>query len=356
MTLKTTLAIFATISLLATSCSPKSSTAKLDQFFNHLNEKDEAMGSISIAKDNKTVYTRSIGYACINGAEKKPLDTSTRFRIGSITKMFTAVMILQLVEEGKLKLSDTLAKFFPQIPNADKINIAQLLSHRSGIRDIGKNHDFINRRHKPVTKDELVTIIANGEPDFEPGTKHSYSNYNYTLLGIIIEKLNEKSYEDALKERIISKINLKNTYAATSNIDTNKNECFSYRHFFQWQQMPETHISILFGAGSLISTPNDLTIFIRSLFEGKLISQKSLNQMKTMKDGYGFGMASFTLAGKTFYGHTGGIDGFGAALIYQPEEKLAIAYATNGKTHPSMKILSGVVDIYYGRPFNIAGF
>jgi CubicO group peptidase (beta-lactamase class C family) len=92
--------------------------AKLDQFFDRLAEKNKAMGSLTIAKDGNVLYTRAIGYSQINGTEKKPLSATSRFRIGSITKMFTAVMILQLVEEGKLKLSDTLDKFIPQIPNA----------------------------------------------------------------------------------------------------------------------------------------------------------------------------------------------------------------------------------------------
>src|SRR6476620_11747935 len=109
------------------------------------------MGSLTIARDGEVVYGRTIGYARIDGAERKPLDAASRFRIGSITKMFTAVMILQLVEEGKLKLNDTLDKFFPQIPNARKITLAQILAHRSGIptsRPTSKTD--------PVTKDELL--------------------------------------------------------------------------------------------------------------------------------------------------------------------------------------------------------
>ena len=108
--------------------------AKLDQFFDRLTEKNKAMGSLVIAKDGKVLYTRAIGYSQIN--QKKPLTAANRFRIGSITKMFTAAMILQLVEEGKLKLTDTLDKFFPQIPNAKKITIAQILAHRSGIPNV----------------------------------------------------------------------------------------------------------------------------------------------------------------------------------------------------------------------------
>src|SRR6185503_18754229 len=119
------------------------------------------MGSLTIAKDGKVLYTRAIGYSQINGTEKKPLTAANRFRIGSITKMFTVVMILQLVENGKLKLTDTLDKFLPQIPNAQKITIAQILAHRSGIHD-----SILDRNLRPasntnaVTKDELLAVVC----------------------------------------------------------------------------------------------------------------------------------------------------------------------------------------------------
>src|SRR3954467_2260616 len=128
-------AAFLAFSLLASSEAQTLDKAKLDQFFDRLAEKNQAMGSLTIAKDGNVLYARAIGYSQINGTEKKPLTAASRFRIGSITKMFTAAMILQLVEEGKLKLTDTLDKFFPQIPNAQKITIAHILGHRSGIHD-----------------------------------------------------------------------------------------------------------------------------------------------------------------------------------------------------------------------------
>src|SRR5947207_338565 len=125
--------------------------AKLDQLFDRLLEKNKGMGSLTLAKDGKVLYSRSFGYSQINGNEKKPLTVETKYRIGSITKTFTAVMIFQLVEEGKLKLTDTLDKFFPQIPNANRITIAQILNHRSGIPDIDQNGSW---GKQPRTKDE----------------------------------------------------------------------------------------------------------------------------------------------------------------------------------------------------------
>ena len=187
--------------------------AKLDQFFDRLTEKNKAMGSLVIAKDGKVLYTRAIGYAQVDATAKKPLTAASRFRIASITKTYTAVMILQLVEEGNLKLTDTLDKFFPQVPNAQKITILQILSHRSGIPNVRRDQATW-KPGAPVTKDEMLALIVKGAPEFEPDTKNSYSNSCYFLLGIILEKLTGKSYNQALDQRINAKLGLKDTYLA----------------------------------------------------------------------------------------------------------------------------------------------
>jgi CubicO group peptidase (beta-lactamase class C family) len=303
MKVKTLFATLLTLALFNVGYAQTLDKTKLDQFFDRLAEKNKAMGSLTIAKDGNVLYTRAIGYSQINGTEKKQLTAANRYRIGSITKMFTAAMIFQLVEEGKLKLTDTLDKFFPQIPNSQKTTI---------------------------------------------------SNSGYILLGLILEKLAGKPYAEALQERITSKIGLKDTYTATGNIDVNKNEALTYMNLGgDWKQVPETHPSLLFSAGAIVSTPNDLAKFIQALFDLKLISQESLAAMKTMRDGDGLGMEPFTFAGKTFYGHTGGGDNYGAWLAYLPEEELAVAYTTNAKVYPVGNIVSGVVDIYYNKPFTI---
>jgi CubicO group peptidase (beta-lactamase class C family) len=357
MKIKILFAALLTLALGAAGYAQTLDKAKLDQFFDRLAEKNKAMGSLTIAKDGKVLYTRAIGYSQINGTEKKPLTAANRFRIASITKMFTAAMILQLVEEGKLKLTDTLDKFFPQIPNAKKITIVQILSHRSGIPNVRRDQNSQgNVNTTPITKDEMLALIAKATPDFEPDSKQSYSNSGYFLLGLIIEKLTGKPYEEALKERITSKIGLKDTYTATGNIDVNKNESLTYMNLGgDWKQVPETHPSILFGGGAIVSTPNDLAKFIQALFDGKIVSKENLDQMKTIRDGdgLGLGMEPFTFAGKTFYGHAGGGDNYGAWLSYEPEEKLAVAYTTNAKVYPVENIVRGVVDIYYNKPFTI---
>jgi D-alanyl-D-alanine carboxypeptidase len=331
--------------------------AKLDLLFDRLAEKNKAMGSLVIAKDGNVVYSRTIGYSQITSADKKPITAQTRFRIGSITKMFTAVMILQLVDEGKLKLTDTLDKYFPRVPNAAKITIADVLSHRSGIRGIGEMPEYRALRSKGATSAELLAMIEKAGPSsFEPGSKFVYTNENYFLLGLLVEKLTGKTYQENLAKRITSKIGLKDTYAASGPVDPAKNETFSYHMGRDWEQEDEIHWSLFFSAGSIISTPYDLVKFITALFDGKIISKKSLALMTTMKDDYGFGIGVDKFGDQAYYGHTGGAQSFGAWLAYLPEQKLAVAYTTNAKLYPVGKIISGVFDIYWNRPFEVPTF
>lgn len=350
--------VLLTLSLTGAASAQLSDKAKLDQFFDRLAEKNKAMGSLVVAKDGTVIYSRTIGYGKIDDAEKKPLTVESRFRIGSITKMFTAAIVLKLVEEGKLKLTDTLDIFFPQIANAQKITIGQILAHRSGIHDSMIDPTLRSGpRTKAITKDETLAIIAKGTPDFEPDAQYRYSNSGYTLLGMIIEKVTQKPYDQAVKEKITLKIGLKDTYVTAGNIDVSKNEAVTYLNLGDgWRTMDETHPTNLFSAGAIVSTPYDLVKFIQALFDGKLISAKSLAVMNTIRDGEGAGMGTFALAGKTFYGHTGGADNYGAWLAYLPEEKLAFAYTTNAKVYPVKDIIGGLVDIYYNRPFQIPTF
>ena len=329
-------------------------TAKLDRFFDRLAEKSKAMGSLTVVKDGKVLYARAIGYGRIDGTEKDPLTAASRFRIGSITKMFTAAMVLQLVEEGKLKLTDTLDTFYPQVPNARTITVAHLLAHRSGVPNVRRDGRNVNTL--PMGQDEMLALIAKGKPDFEPDTQFRYSNSGYLLLGLILEKVTGKPYGEALRDRITSKVGLKDTYLATGAIDVKKNEALTYiRLGAEWKPVPETHPSILFSAGGVVSTPGDLATFAQALFDGKVVSKESLDRMRTIRDGdeLGMGMEKYSFAGKTFYGHAGGGDNYGAWLAYLPEEKLAVAYATNAKVYPVADIVRGVVDIYYGKPFTI---
>ncbi len=352
MKIKLLLGIILSFAIFGIASAQSLNKTKLDQLFDRLLEKNKGMGSITIAKDGKVLYTRSFGYGQITETMKTPLTDQTKYRISSITKMYTAVMIFQLIEEGKLKPSDKLDKFFPQIPNATKITIQQILSHRSGIPNVVPDGSGM----QPRTEEERVAEIAKLQPDFEPGTRHLYSNSGYVLLGYIVEKASDRSYQQALKDRIVSKLGLQNTYMGTGNTNAGRNESLSYRYIGGWREAKEPDFSIVAGAGAIVSTPADMVKFIQGLFNLKLVSQNSLDQMKTMIDGEGMGMEPFTFAGKTLYGHTGGSSTSGAWLAYYPEEKLAMAYATNAKIYPVKDIISGVFDIYWNRPFEIPSF
>ena len=325
--------------------------AKLDRFFDRLAEKNQAMGSLTVAKDGKVLYSRAIGYSQINGSERKPATTATRYRIGSITKMFTVALVFQFVEEGKLKLSDTLDKFFPQIPNAGKITIAHILTHRSGIHDFIREPDFRAWSLSARTKDETLAFIARGKPDFEPGEKRNYSNASFVILGYIVEKVAGEPYGKVLKKRITGKLGLKDTYAGTGKTDVSKKESFSYSYTGDWKQHEEMDLSVPGGAAAIISTSSDLAKFYHALFDGKLISQESVNQMKN-----GIGMSEQKVGGKTVYGQSGSTDGFRSTVFYQPEEKLAVAYTANARVYSTTSIFSGVLDIYYNKPFEIPTF
>jgi CubicO group peptidase (beta-lactamase class C family) len=348
--------VFATLLTLALFSAGHAQTldkAKLDQFLDRLAEKNKGMGSLVLAKDGNVVYSRSFGYGQINGNQKKPLTAETKYRVASITKTYTAVMIFQLVEEGKLKLTDTLDKFFPQIPNAARITIEQILAHRSGIHNIEPDGSWATQSR---TKDEVLARIAQGKPDFEPDAKHLYSNSGYVLLGYIVEKAGGKPYQEALKERINSKIGLKDTYLGTGNTDPGRNEALSYRYIGEWREAAEMDLSVPAGAGAILSTPADMAKFIHAVFDLKLVSRDSLKHMTTMRDGEGMGFEPFSFAGKTGYGHTGGSGSSGAWLAYFPDEKLALAYTTNAKIYPVRDIVSSVLDVYWNRPFQIPTF
>jgi len=279
---------------------------KLDRLLDTLAHKEKAMGSLTLSKNGKVIYSRAIGYSSISENGKKPSTTLTKYRIGSISKMFTTTMIFQLVEEGKLKLATTLDTWFPTIPNANKITIGNLLNHRSGIHNFTNDPDYQTYMTQPKTQAEMIAIIAKNAADFQPNEKAAYSNSNFVILGYIIEKITKQPYAVNLKQRITSKIGLANTYyGGKTNVENN--ECYSFQYVGSWKQMPETDMSIPGGAGAVVSTPTDLTKFIEALFSLKLVSQNSLDQMKTITEGFGMGMFQIPFYTKKAYGHNGGM-------------------------------------------------
>jgi D-alanyl-D-alanine carboxypeptidase len=330
-------------------------TQKLDSLFNILAEKNKAMGSVVVSKNGMVLYSRAIGYSFISHNDKKAATTATRYRIGSISKMFTATIIFQLIEEGKINLTTTLDTYFPTIPNASKISVGNMLSHRSGIHNFTDEPEYRTYMSQPKTEDEMVKIISKYKSDFEPDAKTSYSNSNFVLLGYIIEKITKQPYSVNLEKRICSVTGLKDTYIGKKS-DLVSNESYSYKFGTEWEQQPETDMSIPGGAGSVVSTPTDLTRFVEALFSLKLVSQNSLDQMKTMKEGMGMGMFRFPFHEKSAYGHNGGIDGFVSNVAYFPEDSLSVSYCTNGMVYPMNDILIGILSICFNKQYSIPDF
>jgi D-alanyl-D-alanine carboxypeptidase len=351
---RTHLATVLTASLLTTAAFGQNfNTAKMDSFMTVLGKNNKGMGSICIAVDGKELYRRAIGF--IDAQGKTKANTNTRYRIGSISKMFTATLIFQLIDEKKLTPEAKLADYFPEITNAGKITIAQILGHRSGIHNITNDEAYGTYMQQSKTQKEMLEIITKAGSDFAPDSKAEYSNSNFILLGYIVEKITGKPYAEVLKQKITSKIGLQDTYYGSKTSAT-KNEALSFQYLTQWNALPETDMSIPGGAGAVVSSPADLNKFIAALFNGKLVSEAALKTMTTIKDGYGQGMFQFPFNEKKLYGHDGSIDGFNAMLGYEPGEKLAIAYCSNGQNYPVNDIMIGALSIYYNQGFSIPTF
>lgn len=328
---------------------------RLDSLIDMLSSKNRFMGCLTIRKNGNIIYNKACGISNWNGNEKIPATAATKYRIGSISKMFTSVMIFQLIEEGRLSMETKLADFFPEIPYAGDITVGNLLNHRSGIYSFTGSRDYLKWYTIPKSQSEMLKIISSGKPVFKPNKKAEYSNSNYVLLGYIIEKITLQSYSENLRNRITEKIGINSTYyGGTVTAAKNESNSFSYNDN-DWLTEPETDMSIPGGAGAMVSTTNDLTTFISALFEEKLISNSSLSEMKKIDNGYGKGIFSKTFFDKTAYGHGGAIDQFRSGLYFVTADSISIAVCCN-VDYGVEKVLYAVLAIYYNKPYQIPAF
>lgn len=329
---------------------------KMDRYFDKLEDEQKVMASVAIDSAGKEVYNRSIGFIDQKNGKPIPADSETEYRIGSVSKMFTATIIMQLVEEGKLSLDTPLAEFYPDIPKASDITIENMLRHRSGLFNFTNAPDYPKWMTEEQSKKQILERIRGYDSQFAPGTQTSYSNTNYVLLSYIIEEITGEPYADQLRKRITGPLNLQHT-SYGDDINTGQNEAASFRYVqSQWKKQPETDMSIPTGAGALVSTPGDMTDFIRALFKGELVSQQSLDKMTTLKGGLGIGMMRFPFADTYAYGHNGGIDGFQSNLLYFPDQDVASAFTGNGLNYSMNNVSIGMSSIYFGKDFEIPSF
>lgn len=350
---------------------------RIDSLLNYLYENNKFMGSLTIREGENVVFNKAYGFADVEKNIKA--DRLTRYKIGSISKTFTAVMVMQLIEEKKLTLQTKLNRFYPKITNAEKISIYDLLHHRTGIVDYVNQdstfHKVLNKKH---SKEDILKEITTYKSNFEPGSKYEYSNSNFFILGCIIEKLTKKSYEENLQNRIVKKVELgtfenksemtdkgavtKKIFVPTtyySEEATNSANKESYSYYFDgsnWVKSLENNNSIAFASGGITTTTADLTKFIQALFNGKLVSLTSLEQMKEIKEGYGKALVQFPFGERRFYGHGGKIEEFNSMLGYYPTEKLSFSLISNGNNFEQNDIIIGILSIYYKMPFPFPKF
>jgi CubicO group peptidase (beta-lactamase class C family) len=324
---------------------------KLDEYFNTLEKNNKFMGSVAIAKEGKLIYKKSIGFGKVK--EKSSLNENSKFRIGSISKTLTATLVMMAIEQGKLSLDDKLSKFYPSINNAKEITVLHLLSHQSGIHNFTNDPDYLSWHEKAQSRKEMVNLIKEKGSDFKPGEKSEYSNSNYVLLSYILEDINNSTFENLVKKYISEPLNLKHTYFGG---ELQSNECLSYSFKGEWEQEPSTHLSVPMGAGSIISNPIDLVKFSNALFTGKLVNNKSLEEMQKLRGRYGLGLFTFPFNDKIGYGHTGGIDGFTSVFTYFPNEKIAYSLTSNGTNYNNNEISITVLKSVFGMDFEIPIF
>lgn len=316
---------------------------------------------LAIKIDNAKTFSKEYGYS--NVEIKKQVNSTDEFRIASVTKMVTAVAIMQLIEQKKLELKDTISKFFKDFPNGNKITIYQLLSHTSGIPNWwdeegglpeNKPDDF------PMCKEPHIYLQQMRKMSFfEPGTKYFYSNSEYVLLGEIIEKLSGMTYEAYLKKNIFHKAKMRYT-----EVEYSFNSKPSWAQGYKLINTNDTtfskpdSITMPFAAGALRSNSTDLLKFVDALFNGELIKQSTLQLMTKYavtnsglpvydamfypnganapkrpdyikKYGYGLGFSLMEVYGQPLVWHNGSISGFSSNLIYMPNTKTTVVLLSN---------------------------
>ncbi|MDO5104614.1 serine hydrolase [Capnocytophaga sp.] len=326
---------------------------KLDAYFDALTAHQKFMGSVLVARDGKVLYEKSVGFANVENRVEN--SGNTQFRVGSVSKTFTAVLVLKAVEQGKLKLNQPLSDFFKEIKNAEKITIEQLLRHRSGIFNLTNDTSYFTWHTQPQKRSVILLKIASYNPVFEPDSKFEYSNSNYILLSYILEDIYKKSFSDLLETFIVNPLKLKNTQMGEKQ-SSQSEAAYSYTYKNGWEKETETDLSFVLGAGGILSTATDLKIFIRALFEGKLLEKESFEIMTTLKENYGMGLFQLPFYDKKMYGHTGSIDGFLSIAGYFPDEKITYIRLCNGLNFNVNDIDITVLSAVFNKPFDIPSF
>lgn len=293
-----------------------------------------------VSVDGKPEYTYCTGKA--NLELNVPVKIEHKFRIGSLTKQFTAIGIMILVEQGKLDLQDSIQQYLPDFPVKEyTVTIEHLLTHTSGIKSYTSpeimDDNFMRLYHHP---DSLVQSFAQFPLAFQPGSQFSYNNSGYLLLGLIIEKVSGKSYASFMKEELFDKAGMKNT-RTDSNTEIIENRIPGYDPAVEPVNAQYIDMSIPFGAGTIISTVSDLNLWYKALFDYKIVKKETLEKAHTSyiltsgeATGYGYGWGVKMIEGQKVINHDGGIPGFLSSGFYFTEQKLLTVVLSNCTCNP----------------------
>jgi len=312
----------------ATSCFAQDA-ARMDEVVQSYVRDKTFMGTVLVARDADVILSK--GYGSANLEWNIPNTPATKFRLGSITKQFTAACILLLAERGKLTLDDPIKKYMPDAPAAwDKITIFNLLTHTAGIPNFTNLPEYksLQLSEAPVAKS--IAMVRDKPLDFAPGEKMSYSNSGYLVLGYVIERVTGASYEQFVTENIFTPLGMKDS-GYDSNTAIIPRRAAGYTPSASGPvNAGFIHMSIPHAAGALYSTTGDLLRWEQGLFGGKVISAASLTKMTTpFKNDYAFGLTVQMASGRKVIQHGGGIEGFNTFLAYYPDSKVTLAVLAN---------------------------
>jgi D-alanyl-D-alanine carboxypeptidase len=318
---------------------------KLDGYFADLIAKKRSPAiSVAVVEKGHVVYSKGFGLA--NLEQDVEANASTVYRIGSITKQFTATMIMQLVQEGKLSIDDSIEKVLPEMPKAwSKVTVKNLLNHTSGIKSYTELKGMMEKdAMQPTTPLGIIKKVENEPMDFEPGTKWHYNNTGYELLGILIEKLDKRTFAESLKTRILSPLGMNHTYFVSErSIVRYRAQGYSFgKNGYEHAQY--LNMDWPYAAGSIESTVLDLAKWDEALYGEKILPKDLLAKMwepTVLADGtiqnYGFGWGTDKFNGQLLVEHGGGIHGFTTQIRRVPSKGMTVIILTNtdGPSNPA---------------------
>ena len=353
---------FALLAVLAfqTSVLAQDKAAKIDQLISLYHKYGQFNGSALVADNGQVVYKKGVGLANMEWNISNAPDT--KFRLGSITKQFTATLILQLVEQGRIKLDGKITDYLPDYrpDTGGKVTIHNLLTHTSGIPSYTSQPGFAqNVSRNPFTVDDFVKKYTSGDLEFEPGTKFVYDNSGYFLLGAIIEKVTGKPYEQVLKENIFEPAGMKNTGYDHWNTILSKRATGYTNTPRGYETAAYLDMSIPYAAGSIYSTVEDLYLWDQALYGDKILSAKSKELMfkpNLNSYGYGFVIRKAALGPNKFevpvIQHNGGINGFNTTIVRMVNEKRLVVLLDNAEHGQYLDRMAGaIMSVLYDQPY-----